>query len=184
MRGNPMKTITKLAALAAASVCLSAGADTVKFLADGNPSAIRIQGVAKTLEVEKAEWKEGKLSGTYHVPLDQLETGISLRDRHMKEKYLETAKYPKADLSIADCAPSEAAESSCEGTLTLRGITKKVPLKVKWTKLAAEGTAKRWKADTEFGLKLSDYGIALPKFANITVAEDVTVQVESETVQQ
>lgn len=156
---------------------------SVKFLAIGNPSAIHIQGTTKTLETEKTSWKDGKFSGTYHVPLDQLETGISMRDRHMKEKYLETAKYPKADLSIADC-PVKEGETACEGSLTLHGVTKKIPMKVTWTKLGEEKGAKKWKANTEFGLKLSDYGISIPKFANITVAEDVAVQVESETVQQ
>ncbi len=149
---------------------------SVKFLAVGNPSAIRIQGEAKTLESEKTEWKAGKFSGIFHLPMDQLETGISMRDKHMKEKYLETGKYPKADLAIDACEMKADAESTCAANLTLHGVTKPVSLKVK---TATAGSMLKVNAD--FVLKLTDYQIALPTFANIKVAEDVTVQVETET---
>ena len=175
-------SVVALALIAAPLASFAAVEPTVKFLAVGNPSAIRIQGVAKALETEKTTWKNGKLTGVYHVPMNQLETGISMRDRHMKEKYLETEKYPKADLLISECAPREG-DTTCEGSLTLHGVTKIVPMTVKWTKLSETKEAKTWKANTAFGIKLSDFGIAIPKFANITVAEDVKVEVESEAVQ-
>lgn len=182
MKNQMIAQVSLLSSILLSSTAFAAIDSSVKFLAVGNPSAIRIQGVSKDLEVEKTEWKDGKLNGTYHVAMDALETGISLRDHHMKEKYLETGKFPKADLSIVDCAPKEG-QTTCDGSLTLHGVTKKIPMKVTWTKLSEDKGAKTWKADTEFALKLSDYGIAIPKFANITVAEDVQVQVENQTVQ-
>jgi polyisoprenoid-binding protein YceI len=149
----------------------------VKFLAVGNPSAIRIQGEGKALTAENTAWtKDGKFSGTFHVPLDSLETGISMRDRHMKEKYLETGKYPNADLVLKAC-PLKASETTCEGKLTLHGVTKPVSIKLK----SADAGPKTMKVNADFAVKLSDYGISIPKFANITVAEDVQIQVDSET---
>lgn len=149
----------------------------VKFLAIGNPSAIRIQGEGKTITAEKTAWtKDGKFSGTFHVPLDSLETGISMRDKHMKEKYLETSKYPNADLELAPCALT-VSETTCGGKLTLHGVTKPVVVKVK----ATPSDKKTLKIGADFAVKLSDYGIVIPKFANITVAENVQIQVDSET---
>ncbi|MBC7384706.1 MAG: YceI family protein [Cryobacterium sp.] len=155
---------------------VSAAADApVRFLALGKPSAIRIQGTAKTLESEKPAWKDGKFSGTYHVLLNELETGISMRDRHMKEKYLEVEKFPKADLMLSDC-PVKLGESKCEGQVTLHGVTQKVPLNVAWSR---GSSSDEWLAHSRFILKLSEFGIKIPTFANITVAEDVTVEVDS-----
>jgi polyisoprenoid-binding protein YceI len=149
---------------------------SVKFLAVGNPAAIRIQGEGKAMTMEKAAWKAGKFSAVFHVPLDSLETGISMRDRHMKEKYLETEKFPNADLVLANCALTEV-ETTCPASLTLHGVTKTVAIKLKSTPTPA----KTLKVNADFAVKLSDYGISIPKFANITVAEDVQIQVDSET---
>lgn len=148
----------------------------VKFLAIGHPSAIRIQGNGKVLNAEKVEWKTGKFSGVFHVPLDSLETGIGLRDRHMKEKYLETGKYPNADLAVEGC-PLKVGAESCEAKLTLHGVSKPVTLALTVT----DGEPKSFAVDAAFTIKLSDFGIEIPKFANITVAEDVKVEVATET---
>lgn len=149
----------------------------VRFLALGNPSSIRIQGEAKTIKVEKSSWKEGNFSGVFHVPLDEFETGISLRDRHMKEKYLETAKYPNADLELQNC-PLKEGVVVCEGKLTLHGTTK--PISIQFTGKAKE---KNLTLHASFSVKLSNYGISVPTFARITVAEEVQVEIDSETVQ-
>ena len=167
-----MKTIILLTA-AFLSLPSEAG---VKFLAIGNPSAIRIQGEGKTLTAEKTEWKDGKVSGNFRVPLDSLETGIAMRDRHMKEKYLETAKFPNADFELSPCALGET-ETKCDGKLTLHGVTKPVSVRVK----GSPAGDKRMKIDAGFSVKLSEFGIAIPKFANVTVAEDVEITVDSET---
>ena len=99
-----------------------------------------------------------------------------MRDRHMKEKYLETAKYPNADLELAPCALGDS-ETKCDGRLTLHGVTKPVSVHVK----SSPAGDKRRKIDAGFSVKLSDFGIAIPKFANVTVAEEVEITVDSET---
>ncbi|MBS1962268.1 MAG: YceI family protein [Bdellovibrionales bacterium] len=154
----------------------TAASANVHFQAVGRPSAIRIDGDAEPVVSEKTSWKNGKFSGTFHVPLDSITTGIAMRDRHTKEKYLETAKYPTADYVVKDCALN-VGESTCDGSLTLHGVTKSIQLKFAVT----EGAPKQLKVSTDFSLKLSDYGIAIPTFANITVADEVKVHVDSET---
>lgn len=61
---------------------------TVKFFAVGNPSAIRIDGVGAgpegKLEVV-ADDKNSKMAGQFIFDLNSLNSGIEMRDSHMKE---------------------------------------------------------------------------------------------------
>src|SRR5678815_69343 len=54
------------------------------FSLDGKTNQLRIEDDGTTLRVT--------------VPLASLQTGIGLRDKHMREKYLEVQKYPDAVL--------------------------------------------------------------------------------------
>ncbi len=166
--------MNKLVILGAFLLVPVAGAN-VKFLAIGRPSAIRIEGRMEPLTAVKTEWKDGRFSGTYRIPVTSLDSGISLRDKHAKEKYLETEKFPDAEYILEGC-PLKVGETDCGGNLTLHGVTKPVTIKV----IASDGGPSVLKVKAEFGIKLSDYGIAIPKFANVTVADTVDISVESE----
>lgn len=146
----------------------------VVFEAVGRPAMMKIkgQGPAPTGEftVEK-----GKASGTAELDLRTLETGMSLRDSHMKDKYLEVAKHPKAKLTVdafdvpADfTAGTSLGEKPFKGTLLLHGVEKAVE-----GVFSFEGGV----ANARFETKLSDYGIAVPSYMGITVADTVKVSV-------
>jgi polyisoprenoid-binding protein YceI len=100
----------------------------------------------------------------------------------MNKKYLETDRFPKATLKLTRLgltAPlddgADLKDVPFEGQLTLHGIEKPV-----------KGTAKLRRAGDQLGLEATfelnteDFGIATPKFAGITVANDVTVVVTSD----
>src|SRR5262245_21252728 len=61
------------------------------------------------------------------VPLADLDTGIAVRNQHLREKYLETAQYPNAELTIPRSAiqfPPEggtAKDVSVSGEMKLHG---------------------------------------------------------------
>jgi polyisoprenoid-binding protein YceI len=160
----------------------------VEFLAIGNPSALKIRGKAE--EVDSKKPIEGnlvlqgdKVSGKVACALDSFDTGIAMRNHHMKEKYLETQKFPQAVLSLTQMtlpAEAKAAEFDVKnvpfkGDLTLHGVTKPV-----------EGVATVSRKGTkvnygfEFKLKSSDFAIATPSFMGITMADEVTVDVALE----
>ena len=84
---------------ASVKVDLSQAPSGVEFLAVGKPSALKINGtggkLAGTIEVDGTEIK-----GRILVKINDFSTGISLRDQHMKEKYLETEKFSDAWLEI------------------------------------------------------------------------------------
>src|SRR5665213_883380 len=71
----------------------------VDFLSIGRPAAIKIHGEGSRLE-GKMTIQDRVASGRLIFDLDSLDTDIDLRNRHMKEKYLETGKCKSAELEI------------------------------------------------------------------------------------
>jgi polyisoprenoid-binding protein YceI len=143
----------------------------VTFTAVGNPGFMRIEGeggkVSGTLQ-QTGDMVLGELT----VELKDFETGIDLRDEHMREKYLEVGKYPRAKLTLSP-VPAKAGQVLFKGALELKGGTK-----------PAEGGCKTnpsagtWLAECTLKVKLSDYPqIGVPSYLGVTVAEAVDVRI-------
>src|SRR5262245_20638589 len=98
---------------AVATAALKARAPAqVAFVALG-PAGLRIEGKSSDLQVTD---RPDALVVT--VPLAKLETGISLRDHHMHEKYLQSQKYPNAQLAVArNAIRFPTAGQTTEGTV-------------------------------------------------------------------
>jgi polyisoprenoid-binding protein YceI len=155
---------------------------SIEFQAKGHPSALRIVGKGTGPQGSFAIAKQS-VTGSASFDLTSLDTGISLRDKHMKEKYLQVDKYPNAKLSITQMnlpvAPSGGKVSAenvpFQGTLNLHGTEKPVT-----------GTAKvdldsqKVKIAANFDLNMADYGIEVPSFAGITIDNAVSVTIQSE----
>ncbi len=166
---------------------LSLSETKVEFLAVGKPSMLKINGKAKSGEGAKMEGKlelkGDSIVGTAKFPLDSLTTGISLRDRHMKEKYLETAKFPKAEFALTELklpeplvkGDGEAKGVPFKGTLTVHGVAKPVTGTVDIERKGAKA-----EMEFKFGTTIPSHKIELPSFMGVTVAEDVQVTVEVE----
>ncbi len=160
------------------AVELDKGTGSVKFTATGNPSALTINGEGDAPK-GRFEIDGTKLTGQAKFDLKSLQTGLSLRDRHMRDKYLEVEKFPEATLALKKVTwPADKqtgdfeAKGPFEGELTLHGVTKPVQGQATLTRSGAQ-----LKTDTEFTIKLTDFSIAVPSFAEITVADMVKVQV-------
>lgn len=162
---------------------LSAKGGSVEFLAIGKPSFIRIHGVGSSATGQIAVENE-KAQGKFAFDLGSLNTGIETRNEHMKTKYLETPKYPKAELEVTgtsalkDWTPQnpKIAEAEFDGMLTLHGVTK--PIKGNFS-VSGSGAA-----DIHFKVKLSDYAVSVPVFAGITVADEVEITVKIDKLEQ
>jgi len=112
------------------------------------------------------------------VELGSLQTGIALRDRHMREKYLETQKYPTAKLHVDKSAirfptGSKTVNVQSSGVLTLHGVTKRVPFRY-----AATGTPQRARVDGHLHVNMNDFNIRIPSYLGVTVKPDVEVAVK------
>lgn len=145
-----------------------------EFVAVGRPAMLKISGKGQGPEGSVSIDGE-KLSGEFSFKLDQLTTGIGLRDEHMKEKYLEVKKHPEAVLKIKSVSWPASGEGKVpfQGILALHGVEKPV-----------EGTAEvarkegGYQVKSSFQIKLSDFGVAIPTYAGLTVADLVNVSVQ------
>lgn len=149
----------------------------VKFVAIGKPGFLKINGHSnqKAPEGEIQVSKEG-LTAKFAIAISHFDTGISLRNEHMKEKYLEVQKFPEAQLKVAmplfkEESLHEKYEGDFAGELTLHGETRPVQ-----GKLSFEPVAKMAKAS--FAIKVSDFKIDVPKYMGVTVSETVDVTTE------
>jgi polyisoprenoid-binding protein YceI len=110
------------------------------------------------------------------VGLSSLKTGIALRDKHMRERYLETPKYPNAILEVARSKvvlPTKGAD--LDGKLTLHGVTK--PVRVHYE---ATGTGAKAQVTGSLRINMNDFGIAVPSYLGVTVKPNVDISVKFE----
>jgi polyisoprenoid-binding protein YceI len=99
-----------------------------------------------------------------------LTTGVGLRDGQMRRDFLQTDKFPfitfKGAASVPELAAAGTIHTRLRGSLTIRDVTREVDLPIEITALADE-----YRASGEVTIRLTDFGIPIPKFL-IFVAED------------
>jgi len=161
--------LTPLAAYAALGATSGVG---LKFVAKG-PAGVSIVGESAQLRVSD----DGQQL-TFVAPLAPLKTGIDLRDKHMKEKYLEVPKFPNAELRIERSAltfptAGQKAEHSASCELKLHGKAKRES--VKYT-AAHDGSGYVITATMHINMK--DYGIEVPSYLGVTVKPEVEITVQ------
>ena len=83
-----------LVAFSAEAKITRTGTPSVSFHASG-PAGMKIVGTTGDLDVDDQGAKV-----VIRVPLRNLSTGISLRDDHMRNKYLQVGSYPNAELTV------------------------------------------------------------------------------------
>jgi len=159
-----------LAAPASASLS-SAGDSRIVFKATG-PAGLSFEGKGRDVRI-----KEDGNNIVVSVKLDGLATGIDLRDRHMKEKYLETGKYPVAILEVDKSKlrfPDGAAvNGTTDGRLTLHGVSKAVKVSYK-----ADGNKNQAKVEGSMRINMKDFKIEVPSYLGVTVKPNVDVEVK------
>ncbi|MBY0415838.1 MAG: YceI family protein [Bdellovibrionales bacterium] len=154
---------------------------SVEFEAKGTPSILTIKG-QKARGSGQLKLTDGLMSGDVIVELNDFDTDIDTRNEHMKEKYLETGKpgfnISKLKLSSVPFSKDfpdkikKVEGQIIEGLLTLHGIEKKVSGILTMNSNAKDEVA----GNITFKIKLSDFGIEIPSFAGITVADEVAVK--------
>lgn len=130
----------------------------------------------KTLsgEIAPAADQSGAVSGTLKVELQTLETGIGIRDRHMRNNYLEVEKGPGFSTATIDDIRVEKLDgkTTFTGVLTLHGQKKKVSG-------AADLQQRdgRIKVQAQFALKVSDFEIPAPTYLGVGVRDEIQIKV-------
>jgi len=139
---------------------IAVSASKCEFFAKADVGILEFTGTGCTI-TGKPKVDGGKVTGEFTVDVGSLDAG--LRTKHMREKYLETAKYPKATLKLD---PMPEAGGDFTGKLTLHGVEK--PIKGK-----AEKTGGGW--SFKFDVKTSEFGIAKAGYEGIEIADTIAV---------
>lgn len=171
-----MKALALLISLSALAAPVSPKGGALKFEATASPGALAIRGNGDSptgsLDLQEVSGKY-EVSGTLKMRVESFTTGIAMRDRHMKEKYLETGKYPEAMLTLTKQSLPKTGTGPFEGELVLHGVKHKVSGQAE---IVSANGARTVKAN--FPVKLTDHGMVIPTFAGISVADSVSVETE------
>ena len=123
-------------------------------------------------------------SVTVHLEVDlaSLDTGSRMRNQHMRDNHLETARFPKAVFdgaavlspAGAKLEPGRAVTFEAEGTFTIHGVSRRLrcTAEVTWT-----GQALAFKAS--FPVTLGDHDIKRPEMLFLKLAETQQVRVSA-----
>ena len=171
------------------------GKDLVSFLSDAPVEQFvgRTAAVSGAVDVDLADVTTGSVEFT--VDLSTLSTGIDGRDKHMKSaEYLNTDKFPKAAFKSKSVklvegdkalAPNKVTTVEIAGDLTIRGVTR--PLSTKAFVRYIKGDA--WSAkmlgpgdilsvSAQFPIKMTDFGMKVPQYIVLKVANEVQINVK------
>jgi Uncharacterized conserved protein len=138
----------------------------------------RTSRVSGTIVADAAAPSAAKVEVT--VDLASLDTGVALRNKEMREIYLETGKFPVATFRSTAVAgpesiqPNQPAEIGVTGDFTLHGVTRtmRIPIRVV---LIPDG---RVHATAHFNIKLGEFGIRVPHNVLVTVDDQVPVTLD------
>ena len=126
-------------------------------------------------DVGPAPQQAGGVDGALLVKLDTLETGIGLRDRHMRDNYLEVGKgngYNTATLENIQIDKADG-KGTFRAMLLLHG-QKRAVTGTSTVHKRGDGTTH---VDAEFPLKVSEFAIPKPTYLGVGVRDEIQVKV-------
>jgi polyisoprenoid-binding protein YceI len=113
----------------------------------------------------------------FEVDLNSIDTGIGLRNRHMRENYLETDKYPlthfKGKLTSASLSPDRTYQVTAEGVMFIHGVEKNIT--VDGTMIPVNDG---YRIQTEFITALTDYNIEVPQIMFFKIDENMQIKLD------
>lgn len=148
-------------------------------LLPGGAFEARTSSLSGALALGPEKAKPASLTGELSVELATIDTGISLRNEHLREKYLQVARGPGFDKAVlSEIRVDDAADagfdgrSAFTGTLSLHDARRQVTGTAVIRQL---GSAVR--VEASFPLALTDFGIEPPSYLGVGVANKVLVKV-------
>ena len=156
------------------------GTNVASFHAEDTYDAFdgKTSDVAGAIVADAANPSAASVQVTINV--DALDTGVGLRNKEMRERYLETNKFGTATFKSASVtgpasiAPNQPADISVAGDMTLHGVTKRMTIPVRVV-LIPDG---RIHATTTFKIHMPDFGIRVPHNILVTVNDEVPVRLD------
>lgn len=169
------------------------GRDSVSFTSDAPIELIvghtnKIRGKV-TLD-DSMDLAKKPLEAEFSVDLASIDTGIPLRNEHMRDNFLQTKKYPQAQFKLKSIGqaiqlkPGEKTRISAVGDFTVHGktVTKTIPVDVTWLKKCKATETKMPGCDllqisADFPVSFKDHDIPRPEIVFQKLADTVIVKV-------
>ena len=124
--------------------------------------------------------KPARLTGEISMDLATIDTGIALRNKHLRETYLEVAKGAGFDKAVlSEIRLNEADGESFDGRTAFTGN-----LLLHGMKHAVDGTAEirhdgqGRRVQAEFRIVLTDFGVKPPEYLGVGVGDRLLVKVD------
>jgi polyisoprenoid-binding protein YceI len=149
----------------------------------------RTTKVSGTITADPADVPSSSVDVT--IDLASLDTGIDMRNGHMRERFLNTDKFPTATFkSVSVSGPKTVAASTpadvnVTGDLTIHGVTKRITVPVRVVLIPESEVTKSSRgpgawvhATTEFSIKLGDYGIPVPDALVMKLSDKIGVKLD------
>jgi polyisoprenoid-binding protein YceI len=131
-----------------------------------------IHGTSSELKgMVRADLKGEKAQVKLEVPVASLNTGIDLRDQHLKSAmWLNAEKYPNITFASKSIKKAGKNEWKIQGTFTMHGVTRNLDVKAdvreisrKLAERSGLGKGEWVKVSVPFKVKLSEFGVQVPK---------------------
>jgi len=149
----------------------------------------RTTKVSGTIDADPANVADSKVDVT--IDLASLDTGISMRNEHMRDRFLNVEKFPTATFkSVSVSGPKTVAANkpidiNVTGDFTLHGVTKRISVPVRVVVIpeseltkSSRGAGDWLHATAGFGIKLSDYGIDVPQALVMKLSDGLTIKLD------
>ena len=111
------------------------------------------------------------------VDLASIDTGIGLRNRHMRDNYLETDRYPYATFSGSFASVEDAGNGSYrvtgEGELGIHGVARDVEIPC-----TVSPSGRGYRVRCGFEVLLSDHDIEIPKVMFMKLANEIRLELD------
>tara|TARA_R110002020_G_scaffold321406_4_gene537269 strand:+ start:697 stop:1236 length:540 start_codon:yes stop_codon:yes gene_type:complete len=108
----------------------------------------------------------------FYVDLNTLDTGIGLRNKHIRDNYLETEEYPFAEFtgkmsSIPTLNSETKVPVTAIGSFKIHGVEQQIEVKGSLSR----NSSGELELEGGFDVLLSDYNITIPKLVFFELAE-------------
>lgn len=167
------------------------GRNQAAFVSDAPFEKINglVSGLEATVMINVNNITE-KPMGKVKVPINNIKTGIELRDEHLRsEMWLNSEKHPYAEFQLTGIKnPSSKSlndgkkvTATLSGKFTVHGVTKDVEVPATLTyfreseKTKAKVPGNLLVANAEFNIRLADYGVKIPDMVVGRVNDNVLI---------
>lgn len=166
--------------LQAAEFSVVPGQSSVVFTSEAPMETVRgeTEQISGTVSVNPPS--VASVRAKFSVQADTLKTGNRLRDRNMRNNFLETGKFPEIiftlrGMSGGTLVPGRGVVLKAVGVFTLHGVVREIniPVTVSWDQ--KEDTLR---VQSKFSINLSDYQIERPRILILRLSDTVEVNLD------